>query len=50
MWSGGAELTRDLWLANGRKDAATYELTRVSKYNIKNAQIIGTLCRMMVVA
>ena len=31
MWSGGAELTRDLWLANGRKDAATYQLTRVSK-------------------
>jgi len=28
MWSGGAELTRDLWLANGRKDAATYQLTR----------------------
>ena len=30
MWSGGAELTRDLWLANGRKDAATYQLTQVS--------------------
>ena len=29
MWSRGAELTRDLWLANGRKDAATYQLTRV---------------------
>ena len=29
MWSRGAEMTRDLWLANGRKDAATYQLTRV---------------------
>ena len=28
FWTGGAELTRDLWLANGRKDAAIYRLTR----------------------
>jgi len=28
FWTGGAELTRDLWLANGRKDAAIYKLTR----------------------
>merc|ERR1719402_1680267 len=28
FWTGGAEMTRDLWLANGRKDAATYQLTR----------------------
>ena len=31
MWSRGAEMTRDLWLANGRKDAATYQLTRVGE-------------------
>ena len=32
MWSRGAEMTRDLWLANGRKDAATYQLTRVPEF------------------
>ena len=28
FWTGGAEMTRDLWLANGRKDAAIYRLTQ----------------------
>ena len=41
MWSRGAELTRDLWLANGRKDAATYQLTRVPEFqSVRNGNAL----------